>query len=508
MECREALAGAPLEWIVTDPAAFGLSTATPVQRAILRAVDGQPLEELADDESVREVFGGKLPPEGVRPREVVLLGAIRTGKSLFTASAAVRWSQLAKLSKTRATDVPRVNVVSLDKDKAQVVMNDHLLGVLQGDTVVSALYDGESPEGIYLLHPTGRRIEVCVVAGKRAGGSLVARWSAGTIFDEAPRMLGGEDGHVVNLEDARKAALGRVLDDTQIWYVGSPYTPYGPVFDLYSKHWGNPTADIVVIKARGPLLNPLHWTEERCEEVRRQDPDTYRTDVQGEFLTTDEALFSHIALQACTRSEPLELPRQEHAKYVAGMDPGTRGNAWTLVIAAQLDGVRRVVLAKQWIGTSTAPLSPAVVMHDIATLCHSYGIRSVWSDQYSVDAIRDLAAQSGLNVAQCTWKEQEKTQHYMALRARIVEGQVDLPPLPTLLSDLRRVNRKATAGGVRIVLPQTGDGRHCDFAPSVLLALSHLSPEPEVSPEKKDDPAVVRMRKEADARWKRERWSV
>jgi hypothetical protein len=43
---------------------------------------------------------------------------------------------------------------------------------------------------------------------RQAGGSLVAHWSAGVIFDEAPRMS-GSDNAIVNLDDAQARVRAR-----------------------------------------------------------------------------------------------------------------------------------------------------------------------------------------------------------------------------------------------------------------------------------------------------------
>ena len=78
----------PLEVLLTSSEGFGLTTATPVQRAICRASDGIELGELWDDPTVRQAFGGACPR--VAPLEFVILAAIRCGKSLFSAAKAIQ----------------------------------------------------------------------------------------------------------------------------------------------------------------------------------------------------------------------------------------------------------------------------------------------------------------------------------------------------------------------------------------------------------------------------------
>jgi hypothetical protein len=61
---------------------------------------------------------------------------------------------------------------------------------------------------------------------------------------------------------------------------------------------------------------------------------------------------------------------------------------------------------------------------------------------------------------------------------------------------------------MNVDLPMTSDGRHCDFAPALMLVLSRLLPEPTAAKVKETDPETERMRKQILARWgvKREEW--
>jgi len=498
-QIRAALAVASLEWLLTHPLAFGLETATDVQRAVCRVADGQ---QVTMTPAVRESFGCESVPL-CSPREVVVLGGVRTAKSLLAAAAAVRCSQRVDVSRLREGEVPRVSVVSLDKDKADVVLTDHLRGTVARSPMLRHLVLDDKPSGdsILLRHPSGRPVEVKVVAGKRAGGSLVARWAAGVIFDEAPRMVGSDEG-VVNLDDARSAVQARLLPGAMLLELGSPWAPFGPVFDLFTEHFGDPSDDIAVVRGRGYHLNPVWWTPERCAELRVRDPDAYVTDVEANFLSPESSLFSSDLLEASVRALPLALPHDPLAAYWAAMDPATRGNSWTLVIATRRHGKRVVAFAKQWTGSSAQPLSPRAVLEEIAVVCRAYRVETVETDQYHLDSLRDLAALDSvkLKLLPRHLTEQKKVECYLNMRTQLIDGGVELPPIAELLADMRRVKRRVTQGGVAIVLPKTGDGRHCDYAPSVMLALTRNLADVKDPPKVQDDPETKRMREEHFAR--------
>lgn len=497
---RRAVSGSSLEYKLTDTLAFGLATASPLQRAICRAVDGRPLGDLAEHPHVVDAIGdvGALPRE--RPREVYLLSGIRTGKSLLAACAAVHMALTCDVSSLRAGEIPRVSVVSLKKDLADVILN-HLVGSVQASPLLRLFLVGSpSAEGIVLRHPSGMPVEVCVVAGSRAGSSLVARWSAGVIFDEAPRMIGADEG-VVNFDDSRQAVLLRLLRGSQLFAIGSPWAPWGPIYETVSEHHGRPSAERLVIRAPAPRLNPVHWTAERVEASRRADPDAYRTDVLAEFATPEEAMFSSESLDKCLRKSPLTLPREAGCTYYAAMDPATRGNGWTLAIATRKKGKNVVVKAVEWIGSRNEPLDPGEVLREIAEVLAPYGVTTVHSDQVMGDALLRLARQQGLSLSQWTLSGTDRAKRMLAIRTMMDLGTLEVPDVPHLRTDMLQVRKRITPTGMQPHLPESRDGRHCDWAPTLMLVLTKALPEQVDEEQAGEDAETARMRELIRKRW-------
>ena len=136
------------------------------------------------------------------------------------------------------------------------------------------------------------------------------------------------------------------------------------------------------------LFRSVYWTPERCEELRRRDPVAFRTDVLGEFADPEAAMFSSDDLALVIRRHAVELGPQDGHYYVAAMDPATRADAWTMVIATRLeDGRLSIVAARQWHAKAGAPLSPDEVLREMAEELRPYNVSRVVTDQWAADEI-------------------------------------------------------------------------------------------------------------------------
>ena len=506
---REVLGS--LESLLTHRLGFGLETATPLQRQLARLVDGDPTLDPSDRELL-EAVGDASCIVGTRPREVTIVASIRSAKTMLAAAAAIRATQVVQCEHLKAGEIPRVSILSLDLDLAQVA-HSHLAGSIMASPVLrELLVDEPRADSLLLRHPSGRPIEICTVAGKRAGSSLISRWMAGVIVDEAPRMAGEGDA-AVNFDETRRVVLGRMLPGAQLIAIGSPWAPFGPVFEQVQESWKRPSPARVVVRAPGWAMNPDYWTRERIEELRASDPDAYRVDCAAEFAAPESALVPPDAVAAATRQQA-DLEPDPLRSYVAAMDAATRGNAWTLVIMSRDGDKRRIDVAREWVGSKNQPLSATTVLRDIAAIAARYRVPAVWCDQWSADPLSELALQQGLTLLPRMTPSRERWEQAARFRSELLEGRIELHPHPALREDVLRVKRATTMQGVRLELPTAGDGRHCDFVPSLMLATAQFVPDRRPAPHERNTEAwyeaeaarIERAAEDAGRRAARRRW--
>jgi hypothetical protein len=250
------------------------------------------------------------------------------------------------------------------------------------------------------------------------------------------------------------------------------------MFEMYRKSYGASTKDVVVCKAPGWILNPVYWTKSRCEELKERDPAAYETDCAAEFADKILSFLSSEHINAAIRNGKFKEEYMDGMEYVAAMDPATRGNAWTLGIGGlSPTGVKRLAYARQWQGSAAEPLSPELVFEDMVQCLRDYRVDKLYTDQWSFDALADIAAKHGVRLMAVQSSTQGSVHWFTSLRNDLIDRKVTLLDLPDMAPDLKRVQRKVTQNGVSIHLPRTNDGRHCDYASMLALLFSRYFPE-------------------------------
>lgn len=464
-----------LEHLLTDPAGFDLTSASPLQRSIVRAADGRDVGDDLDDAAIERHFGCERSRLGiVAPVLIVIVAGVRGGKSLLAACAAVKGCLTADLSRLKRHEVPRFAIIAPTVDNAQATFR-LLTGAMLASPQLAKLVVGDpTADTLVMRRPDGRIVEIVVVAASRGAVTVRSRWLVGFVLDEVALFGSEPNGAVINAEELLRAAETRLVPGAQGWAISSPYGPTGLLYELYRTHFGKP-GRVLVVHAPTRAMNPT-FPAEQVEAIRAREPDTAAREYDAQWIDADSAFLDGASVDRAMRAEPLELPPVPGARYVAAWDAATRGNSWTLVIGRNLakngEPPRiEIAVAKQWTGSKAKPLDPDATIAEIAATMRLYGVREVACDSWSGDALGALAKRHGILVREWSKATRPDRVHemYRGLAVLLAGGRIELPPHPVLRNDLKLVRRKASGSGVRIELPKTADERHCDFAPSLVL---------------------------------------
>lgn len=462
-----------LESLLTSKQAFGLSSATPLQRAITRAAEGLPLGLPEDD--VKKYFGAA---PLMKPNLMVLVCGVRSGKSLMAVCAALYSALTADLSALLSHERARVVIVAPTIANAETTFR-LLIGAMQSAPLLKRLIVGDPKSDLISIRRSDARVvDIAVVAAHRGAVALRGTWLAGYVLEETAFFGADATGYVVNAEELYRAAATRLVPNGQGWVISSPMGPQGLLYDLWKIHFGKP-AEICVVHAPTLAMNNVTVNAKTIEEIRKRDPDAAAREYDALWSDADLVLISSIHLDAAEREE-LEVPWVEGQSYVAAMDPATRGNAWTLVVASKYleKPSQRVVFAKQWIGSKVKPLDPDDVLRQCAEILQTYELDRCMTDQYSADANKAIALRHALYLIDATSTQADNVDLFTSMATKFSDGEVEIPKDPFVRNDLLGI-RKKVSSRISIVLPKTPDGRHCDYAPAIARVLDMGCSDPQ-----------------------------
>lgn len=478
-----------VESLLTNPDwGFSLTTATNVQRAACRIIDGRPIGNLAFDPDVVEACGGVVPDIKEIPATCILLWSIRGAKSMISVCKAVTASQAPFRIELKPGDTVRIPIVSTELATAKLTFA-HLVGALNSTPYMRSLIVKQSADTVILRHPTGRHVEVTTVALSRAGSTLVGCWMPCCIFDESPRMSSDAD-FVRSLKESYNAVQGRIMPGGTIMLPGSPHKPVGMIFEMHERYWGNPSSDCVVFRAIGPKVNPGWYTPEFCETFKRRNPKLYRRDVLAEFDDADDSLFSYRAVEAAMKAN---ASNNRRSAFVATLFPASHRSAWTLVVLETWEQNGRlshlVALARE-----TASVNMRALAKDLAP----FKLDSVMVPEGTPQSMLDEAEEAGLVLIPEDLESGDMFEQCREVQALLSAGRLFLPYDKLLRGDLIRAQLIATPdGNSRVAFPLDEEGRRCDFAPLLARAIKCAAPpEAPAEPEEDDEAREVRIMSE------------
>lgn len=483
--------GFTLERLATDPQ-LGAFNASPVQRALMRASDGQPLDDILPPDRMLFHFGcERLQP--IRPRLVVLRTGVRAGKSFISAMALMKSILTCKFR--REPDIARGEVPDADGMvgvrygelvRALIVAPlmklsraplHHLIGATESSPLLSRMLIKKGTESCVIRRLDGREVTVELVAASSGGANLRSTWLAGVILDEAD-FHDDEDG-AVNLPDNLRAAMPRLLAGAQAWVPSSPWADTGPFHDLFTGAHGSPGRTLA-FHSDTRSMNPTLDAEDEAAE-RARDPDNAAREYDAVPLSASSSMF--LPLGALTMA--VRIDRTQHLEpldgviHYGGADLGFRKNSSALALARFENRKVRLAYHEEIVPPKGAPLKPSQVCKQFAEIALAYHCHTVKGDMHYADTAQEefekvTAAEESVWYAEWNPSADAQTEVFTEFKRRLVEGLIELPNDPRLLSQLKSVTSRPLPGGrIQVQMPKRGR-THGDVAMAVVLACTQV----------------------------------
>lgn len=216
--------------------------------------------------------------------------------------------------------------------------------------------------------------------------------------------------------------------------------------------------------------NPL-ISRKRLIQIRKRDPEAFPRESLAETLKVVSGWLSPENIDKAIVVGRHELAPRKGAgiQYVATIDPAFRNDAFAFTIVHHdlKEGIVQDYV-RYWEPAVGVPLNPDVVLTEIAFTLAEYGISNVYSDQYQLEALQQLALQKNFTITGHDFTGTSKARITGSFKTSLDQGRVKLLDHELQKTQLQRLQKQVLqSGAVRIAAP---NGEHDDLAMVLMLA--------------------------------------
>jgi hypothetical protein len=220
--------------------------------------------------------------------------------------------------------------------------------------------------------------------------------------------------------------------------------------------------------------NPLIKREWLAAEYTR-DPEAYDRESLANFSDAISGFLNATLLRQGIDIGAGERPSAVGTYYVAALDPAFRKDAFAFTIVHH-DRKRGIVqdVIRRWKAAPGSVLNPAQILEEISPLLTAYHIAVVYSDQYQLETLQQLALQNAFSIEGVDFTAKSKARIFGNLQQLVNQGRLRLldpdkhPDARETIHELVTLERRnLPGGGVQIAAPA---GKHDDMACVLALA--------------------------------------
>jgi hypothetical protein len=454
---------------VTDPQLLGL-TISPAQETLLRVIYGLPLVTDEQRALFRDCTGRTTYREGHAFPEATVLSGARGGKDSRIAAPIVCYQAVfggheRYLHKGERGIIP---LVAQDARGARIAFGYIKDYLTKSPMLASMVADEPLASEITLTNGLTVTCFPCTLRSLRG-------WSMPTgVMDEVGfwRLEGQADSDVEVQTSIRRGMIA--FPSTRLVKISTPYMKSGILYEDFKRGFGQDDPDLLVWRASSRLMNPT-ITADRLERERRLDPVRFAREYEAEFAEDVDAFLSTAWVEGAVVAGRYELPPQVGLTYVVAVDPSGGGpDAFPLAIvhAEGAGAQRRIVqdVMRGWSKPRGDEVNLESVVAEITALAKAYRVTAVHGDRYAKGWVREAFQRHGLRYVDAAIKGTylDKSSAYLEVEPLFAQGAIDILDHPTLIRELKLLERRPTVGGRdRVDHPR---GQHDDHANALAIA--------------------------------------
>jgi hypothetical protein len=224
---------------------------------------------------------------------------------------------------------------------------------------------------------------------------------------------------------------------------------------------------LVIHASTAAMQNPVN-TRKRLLQIRKRDPEAFPRESLALTLKSVSGWLAEANVTRAIQVGRLSLPKREGIEYVVSIDPAFRKDSFSLTVLHH-DVKRGIVqdFIRYWEPQPGAPLAPGEVLDDIKTILDTYGVGMVYSDQYQLESLQQLAMDRGFIINGYDFTGKSKAQICGGFKVTLDAERIELLDHDLQKSQLLGLQRQVLqAGNIRIA---AAPGKHDDLAMVLML---------------------------------------
>jgi hypothetical protein len=411
-----------------------------------------------------QISGGRLPPTKA-VRELWCIAGRRSGKSRIAALIACYLALFGR-HRTSVGERPMVLVLAGSIDQAATVFG-YVVGFLQASPVLRQEIASIKRHEITLKNG------VIIAVHSNSYRTVRGRTLIACIMDEVA-FFRDESSATPDIECYRAVMPAMATQpNAMLIAISTPYRKMGLLHQKHKDYFGVDDDETLVVQGPSQTFNPTLSARTIATQTAA-DPTAAASEWQAEFRSDLSSFLDDALVEAAIEpGRPLELPPTKTlfgSIYKAYTDAsgGVGQDAYTLSVCHR-DGEQFVCDLVR--GTPPGQkFDPQQVTQAYADLLREYGIHSVTGDAYSAQWVAGAWTGAGVSYVQ---SDLPKSRIYLEVLPLFARGLVKLPDHPTLLRELRLLERQTHRGGRDSV--DHPRGGHDDHANALCGALRQLS---------------------------------
>jgi len=281
--------------------------------------------------------------------------------------------------------------------------------------------------------------------------------------------------------------------------ISTPYTEEGLLWDYWKAGTGghklplderSQFEETLVLQASTAAMENPRITRKRLTKIQQEDPEAFIRESLARFVSAISGFIPPELVVEAIQKNVKERKKADNEvgavqpMYIGAMDPAFRHDSFAFTIF-HMDATGAIIqdVLRLWTPDKKLKitLDPLVIIAEISQLVKDWALTFVFSDQYQLEALQQLAQQHGFSIIGNDFTGKSKAKMYGSLLQLLRTKKLFLLDLPVVYQQLTQLQKKLNAmGGVAIAAPA---GKHDDVASVIALGCSaalqaYPSPKP------------------------------